>query len=90
MVFPTKRLDLKRWVVQRSEMDIQQIKEAGGGSSKLAKELGLHRASVWGWQSVPPRHVLDVERITKIPREELRPDLYRPRLVQTPAADPTP
>jgi DNA-binding transcriptional regulator YdaS (Cro superfamily) len=55
---------------------IEDIIERGGGASALATKLKLHRATVWGWKKVPPHHVLAVERITGIPREELRPDLY--------------
>jgi DNA-binding transcriptional regulator YdaS (Cro superfamily) len=57
-------------------MDIRHIIKAGGGISELAAKLGLHRATVWGWKEVPPRHVINVEKVTGIPREELRPDLY--------------
>lgn len=29
------------------------------------------------WKKVPAEQVVEVERITGLPREELRPDLYR-------------
>lgn len=59
-------------------LNIETVKQRGGGYGRLAKELGLARATVWGWESVPPKHVIAVERITGIPRTELRPDLYPP------------
>jgi DNA-binding transcriptional regulator YdaS (Cro superfamily) len=59
-----------------TSVNIEVVKEKGGGYSRLAKSLGLQRATVWGWKAVPAKHAIAVERITGIPREELRPDLY--------------
>lgn len=50
-----------------------------GGQSKLAELLGISAQAVQQWVDsgmVPPRRVLDVERITGISRFELRPDIY--------------
>jgi DNA-binding transcriptional regulator YdaS (Cro superfamily) len=30
------------------------------------------------WNDIPVEHVIKVERITGIPREQLRPDIYPP------------
>jgi DNA-binding transcriptional regulator YdaS (Cro superfamily) len=45
--------------------------------AKVAYGLGLTRAAVLKWQEVPAERVVDIERISGIPREKLRPDLYR-------------
>ncbi len=45
--------------------------------AKLARELGLARSAVAMWTRVPAERVVEIERITGIPRERLRPDLYR-------------
>lgn len=42
----------------------------------LSKALGLSRAAVSQWSTVPVGRLLDVERITGIPREQIRPDLF--------------
>ena len=47
-----------------------------GGAKELARMLGMSRQAVAKWTVVPPRHVLLVERISGIPRYELRPDLH--------------
>ncbi len=47
-----------------------------GSKAALARHLGLTRAAISQWQSVPPHHVLTVERLSGISRHELRPDLY--------------
>jgi DNA-binding transcriptional regulator YdaS (Cro superfamily) len=46
--------------------------------SRLAKELRITHGAVFQWDRVPAERVLEVERVTGIPREELRPDLYPP------------
>lgn len=45
--------------------------------SKVAKGLGISRAAVSLWDKVPAELVVAVEAVTEIPREQLRPDLYR-------------
>ena len=44
----------------------------------LAKALGVTQGAVsqWNQKRVPAERVLEVERITGIPRHEMRPDLY--------------
>lgn len=50
--------------------------EAAGNASQLAAKLGVSAQAVWQWQRVPARHVIAIERLTLIPREQLRPDLF--------------
>lgn len=55
---------------------------AVGGIRQLADKLALSYQAVWKWHRIPAGRVLDVERLSGIPRERLRPDLYgapRPR-----------
>jgi len=51
-----------------------------GLSAHVAREAGVKRAAVskWSKRGIPAERVLDVERITGIPREQLRPDIYPP------------
>lgn len=44
----------------------------------LAKAIGVNKSTVtrWDQNGMPAERVLDVERITGVPRHELRPDLY--------------
>jgi DNA-binding transcriptional regulator YdaS (Cro superfamily) len=53
------------------------IRARRGLPAKVAYGLGLTRASVLKWRQVPAERVVDIERITGIPREQLRPDLFR-------------
>lgn len=46
----------------------------------LGRLLGISQRAVGKWLQagrVPAGRVVDVERVTGIPREKLRPDLYR-------------
>lgn len=47
-----------------------------GMKAKLARELGLTRAAICFWKRVPVYRVREVEKLTGIPREELRPDIF--------------
>lgn len=48
-----------------------------GAKAKLARGLNLTHSAIWQWRGrVPVHRLLDVERLTGIPREALRPDLY--------------
>lgn len=53
------------------------IREVRGLASEVARGLGLSRAAISLWERVPAEVVVEVERLTDIPRERLRPDLYR-------------
>lgn len=44
--------------------------------ARLARGLGITRSAVHQWERVPAERVVDVERITGIPRALLRPDLF--------------
>lgn len=59
-------------------------KKVAGGPGKLGAALGISSAAVSQWSEVPPRRVLDVERITGVSRHLLRPDLY-PNTVYVPS-----
>lgn len=48
-----------------------------GGGRALGRLLGLSHSAVRQWQRVPAERVLDVERASGVPRDQLRPDLYR-------------
>ncbi|MBS1056123.1 transcriptional regulator [Gluconobacter kondonii] len=50
--------------------------QAAGGVAALARELGIKPPSVYSWRQIPPKRVQAVSRITGIPPEELRPDLF--------------
>lgn len=56
---------------------IERAFQIRGSKAELARCLGVSRAAISNWQRIPAERVVDVERITGIPREELRPDLYR-------------
>jgi len=48
---------------------------------QIARKLRVTPAAVYNWRQageIPPRRVLDVERITGIPRSVLSPKMYPP------------
>ena len=58
----------------------RKLAQHGIRPSKLALDAGVWRGTVTKWSRtrIPAERVLDVERITGIPRHELRPDIYPP------------
>lgn len=55
---------------------IKEIASPAGGVVALSTKLGLSRGAVSQWEKVPLERVNDVARITGIPRERLRPDVF--------------
>ncbi len=58
---------------------MSRILECTKSQTELARLVGKSQSTVQYWFSsgrVPPEHVLDVERVTGIPRQEIRPDIY--------------
>jgi DNA-binding transcriptional regulator YdaS (Cro superfamily) len=51
---------------------------ASRSKKALAVALGISGEAVNNWKRVPVERVLEVEKITGVPREELRPDIYPP------------
>jgi DNA-binding transcriptional regulator YdaS (Cro superfamily) len=51
--------------------------ENAGGMLAFAAALGIRRQAIWKWRRCPAHRIIEVERLTSVPREELRPDLYR-------------
>lgn len=52
--------------------------KAAGGASALAKSLGVTASAVSNWRKtgIPSDRMPAVSRITGIPMQELRPDLF--------------
>jgi len=57
------------------------IRAERGMLAKVAHGLNITRAAVVKWDKVPAERVVDIERITGIGREKLRPDLFAVRKV---------
>lgn len=49
-----------------------------GTLTELARELGVSVSALSQWRDIPIRHVLKLERITRISRYKLRSDVYGP------------
>lgn len=47
-----------------------------GGVVKLAKVLGCRHQAFYSWEKVPANRVAAIARIAKVPRSEIRPDIF--------------
>lgn len=43
----------------------------------LAEKLGITAPAIYAWTRVPETRVAAVSKLTRIPRHELRPDLFK-------------
>ncbi|MCJ2080725.1 Cro/CI family transcriptional regulator [Methylobacterium sp. J-090] len=59
-----------------SEKILRQAIEVSGGATKLARALGITHQAVLKWRRLPAERVLDVERLSRVSRHDLRPDIY--------------
>jgi hypothetical protein len=49
---------------------------AAGGMKAFCKAVGRSRQAIYLWDDIPAELVVKAEKITGIPREKIRPDLY--------------
>jgi DNA-binding transcriptional regulator YdaS (Cro superfamily) len=55
---------------------IHRAAKAVGGFASLAGELGISRQAIYQWRRIPAERIVEIEKLTGVPRHELRPDLY--------------
>ena len=56
---------------------LRQAIAKAGSAKALAFALGMSAQALSEWQRVPAHRILQVEAVTGIPREKLRPELYQ-------------
>lgn len=66
---------------------LHRAKEAAGGVTNLARQIGITSQAISQWDRVPAERVLAVETATGVSRHDLRPDIYGPPPAATPATD---
>ncbi|PYD77771.1 hypothetical protein CFR80_17425 [Komagataeibacter oboediens] len=65
------------FVWQTRIMTPKELLRRVGGPSVLARALRLRHSTPILWREIPPHHCPTIEALFSIPREELRPDLFR-------------
>jgi DNA-binding transcriptional regulator YdaS (Cro superfamily) len=61
----------------RRDTGLMEAINAAGSARELARRLGMSSQSLLHWKRIPADRLLQIEEVTKVPRERLRPDLYR-------------
>ena len=64
---------------KKTPIGLKRAALAAGGKSALARLLGITPQALNKWRRVPRKRILQIERLTGVPREKLAPDLYRRR-----------
>lgn len=63
---PMTNKEIVAWVIKKA-----------GGAPALADAIGIRPQAVYKWTRIPAERAVDVERVTGIRREQLRPDVFR-------------
>jgi DNA-binding transcriptional regulator YdaS (Cro superfamily) len=50
--------------------------KTAGGLRALARLIGITHQAVAQWDKIPAERVIEMERLTGVPRSVLRPDLF--------------
>jgi len=50
---------------------------AAGGVRSLARKLGISHNAICQWDRVPYNWLITVEKVTGVPRDKLRPELFQ-------------
>jgi DNA-binding transcriptional regulator YdaS (Cro superfamily) len=82
MTFKKRRPRKPAWQWRREEDFEPGLKAAVkkvGSITNLAKLLGVTTQAISQWEVIPMQRVLEIEHITGVDRERLRPDLFRRR-----------
>ena len=69
----------RRIFVATGKTDMRALLEAiekAGGLRALARQLGIAHQSILQWERAPAERIVEIERVTGVPRQELRPDLF--------------
>jgi DNA-binding transcriptional regulator YdaS (Cro superfamily) len=62
---------------EKIDPGLQLAIDTAGGARALARLLGIRHQTFTDWKRIPAGRILQIEAATGIPRERLRPDLYR-------------
>jgi DNA-binding transcriptional regulator YdaS (Cro superfamily) len=53
---------------------LRRLPKAAGSRRKRAALLGITEGSIRHWEQVPAHQIIKIEKLTGVPREQLRPD----------------
>jgi DNA-binding transcriptional regulator YdaS (Cro superfamily) len=73
------RQSVSRMTKVRKDRGLNEAIKRAGGIRALARKLGIDHTAVLRWNRVPYERILEIEKETGVPRETLRPELYRER-----------
>ena len=66
-------------MAETPEKALETAVKIAGGFTALGRKLHISGEAIMQWETVPPRRVLAVERVTGVSRFLLRPEIYPPQ-----------
>ena len=56
---------------------IRKVIDKAGGTGPVRVALKISRQSIFNWTQIPAEHCADLEALSGIAREKLRPDIFK-------------
>lgn len=56
---------------------VRMAVDAAGGHRRLGRLLNVTHQAIGQWEAVPGERLVEIEVLTGVPREEMRPDIFR-------------
>jgi len=57
---------------------VEMVVSKAGGMRPLGRALNINYQAIQQWHRIPADRLVAIEEAIGIPREQMRPDLYRP------------
>lgn len=76
--FVDYRLQIRNMLTMKKKDIEKRFKKAGLTQAEIARQLGVERVAVFSWitNGIPPRRLVEFERVTGIHRHLLNPGLF--------------
>ena len=72
------RKKLSRYKKPNMDEVLRAVRANRGQAVEIARACGIGRAAVYQWARTPAQWVHQVAKVTGLPLEEIRPDIFKP------------
>ena len=62
---------------KKTPIGLRRAAKAAGSKSALARLIKITPQAMTRWTRIPRKRIVEIERVTGVPREKLAPELYK-------------